>query len=145
MPFIHFLPHLPSQRLLAESGDFYIVAVPTYQLQHPILGSDSLRKPRDQPDDFRLRQVAHEYRCLLVNEALELSEDERLCYEHEYGIADSGVLEVTRRRALMTYVEQELFERRCWRRNGESVPIWTEAVAAGRGTAETGQCNPASL
>ena len=54
----------------------------------------------------------------------ELSEEERLCYEHEYGIADSGVLKVEKRRALMPYVLQELSERRCWRRDGTSVPIW---------------------
>lgn len=54
----------------------------------------------------------------------ELSAEERLCYEHEYGIADSGVLKVRQRRALMPYVRQELAERRCWRRDGTSVPIW---------------------
>lgn len=54
----------------------------------------------------------------------ELSAAERLCYEHEYGIADSGVLKVKQRRALMPYVRQELSERRCWRRDGTSVPIW---------------------
>ena len=54
----------------------------------------------------------------------ELSEEERLCYEHEYGIADSGVLKVEQRRALMHYVLEELSERRCWRRDGTSVPIW---------------------
>ena len=53
-----------------------------------------------------------------------LSEAERLCYEHEYGIADSGVLKVRQRRALMPYVRQELSERRCWRGDGTSVPIW---------------------
>ena len=54
----------------------------------------------------------------------ELSEEERLCYEHEYGIADSGVLKVEQRRALMHYVLEELSERRCWHRDGTSVPIW---------------------
>lgn len=54
----------------------------------------------------------------------ELSDDERLCYEHEYGIADSGVLKVTQRRALMPYVLQELSERRCWRTDGSSVSVW---------------------
>ncbi len=54
----------------------------------------------------------------------DLTEDERLCYEHEYGIADSGVLKLEKRRALMPYVLQELSERRCWRRDGTSVPIW---------------------
>ncbi len=54
----------------------------------------------------------------------ELSAEERLCYEHEYGIADSGVLKVRQRQALMPYVRQELAERRCWRRDGTSVPIW---------------------
>ena len=57
--------------------------------------------------------------------ASKLSEEERLCYEHEYGIADSGVLKVKQRRALMPYVLQELSERRCWRRDGTSLPIWT--------------------
>ncbi len=37
-----------------------------------------------------------------------LSDDERLCYEHEYCIADSGVLQVRQRRALMPFVLQEL-------------------------------------
>ena len=54
----------------------------------------------------------------------ELSAEERLCYEHEYGIADSGILKVKQRRALMPYVRQELSERRCWREGGSSVPIW---------------------
>ena len=53
-----------------------------------------------------------------------LSDDERLCYEHEYGIADSGVLKVTQRRALMPYVLQELSERLCWRTDGTSVGVW---------------------
>ena len=54
----------------------------------------------------------------------ELSDGETLCYEHEYGIADSGILNVRQRRALMSYVIQELSERRCWRFDGTSVPIW---------------------
>ena len=54
----------------------------------------------------------------------QLSDDERLCYEHEYGIADTGVLRVTQRRALMPYVLQELSERLCWRTDGSSVPVW---------------------
>ena len=54
----------------------------------------------------------------------ELSDDERLCYEHEYGIADSGVLKVTKRRALMPYVLQELSERLCWRSDGSAVRVW---------------------
>ena len=54
----------------------------------------------------------------------ELSEEERLCYEHEYGIATSGVLKVRERRALVPYMFQELSERRCWRRDGTSVPLW---------------------
>ena len=54
----------------------------------------------------------------------ELSDDERLCYEHEYGIADSGVLKVTQRRALMPYVLQELSERLCWRTDGSSIGVW---------------------
>lgn len=54
----------------------------------------------------------------------ELSDEERLCYEHEYGISESGELRVGERRALMPYVRQELSERRCWRRDGTSVPIW---------------------
>ena len=61
----------------------------------------------------------------------ELSEEERLCYEHEYGIADLGVLVVRQRRALMNYVWEELSERRCWRRDGSSVQIW-EAVVSHR-------------
>ncbi len=58
----------------------------------------------------------------------ELSDEERLCYEHEYGIADTGFLLVKQRRALMTYVRQELLERRCWRRDGTSVPIWCDRL-----------------
>ncbi len=54
----------------------------------------------------------------------ELSDEERLCYEHEYGISETGRLEVRNRRALMPYVLQELSERRCWRRDGTSVRIW---------------------
>ena len=53
-----------------------------------------------------------------------LSEDERLCYEHEYNIADSGVLNVTYRRALMPFVLQELRERRCWRTDGSWAYVW---------------------
>ena len=56
----------------------------------------------------------------------ELSPEERLCYEHEYGIAETGVLERTNRRALMAYVVQELSERRCWRQDGKSVPVWKD-------------------
>ena len=54
----------------------------------------------------------------------ELSDEERLCYEHEYGISETGRLEVRNRRALMPYVLQELSERQCWRRDGTSVRIW---------------------
>ena len=54
----------------------------------------------------------------------ELSDEERLCYEHEYGIADLGKLKIEERQALMPYVVQELSERRCWRRDGTLVPIW---------------------
>ena len=54
----------------------------------------------------------------------ELSDTEKLCYEHEYGIADTGEFKITQRRALMRYVAQELWERRCWRRDGSSVQIW---------------------
>lgn len=54
----------------------------------------------------------------------DLSPEERLCYEHEYGIAETGFLKITHRRALLVYVVQELSERRCWRRDGTSVPIW---------------------
>ena len=57
----------------------------------------------------------------------ELTENERLCYEHEYGIAETGELKVKERRALMLYVSQELIERRCWRRDGSFVPIWEGA------------------
>lgn len=56
----------------------------------------------------------------------ELSHEERLSYEHEYGIAETGFLLVKERRALMPYVRQELSERRCWRRDGTSVPIWCD-------------------
>lgn len=53
-----------------------------------------------------------------------LRKEEKLCYEHEYGIADSGELTVNQRCALMPYVLQELSERRCWRRDGTSVKIF---------------------
>ena len=62
----------------------------------------------------------------------ELSDDERLCYEHEYGIAESGVLVVTQRRALLRFVVQELSERRCWRNDGSSVPVWSTGPPAQR-------------
>ena len=55
----------------------------------------------------------------------ELCDEERLCYEHEYGIAETGFLSIKERRALMNYVRQELSEHRCWRRDGTSVPIWS--------------------
>ena len=71
----------------------------------------------------------------------ELSSAERLCYEHEYGIAETGFLEITARRALMAYKVQELSERRCWRRDGTSVPIWGNATPSGQGAA----CVPADL
>ena len=54
----------------------------------------------------------------------DLSEKERRCYEHEYNIVDDDQLKVKKRRALMPYVLQELSERRCWRHDGTSVPIW---------------------
>ena len=57
----------------------------------------------------------------------ELSSEERLCYEHEYGIAETGKLVVRMRRALMSYVLQELSERRCWRRDGTFARIWETA------------------
>ena len=60
-----------------------------------------------------------------------LTDDERVCYEHQYGIADEGELRVRRPRALMPYVRQELAERRCWRADGISVPIWTLPGNAG--------------
>lgn len=72
----------------------------------------------EEDDDWH---AFEETRCVL---SPELSAEERLCYEHEYGIADSGMLKVRQRRALMPYVRQELSERRCWRRDGTSVPIW---------------------
>ena len=65
----------------------------------------------------------------------ELSEDERLCYENEYGMTDRDCLEVKERRALMPYVLQELAERRCWRRDGTWVRIWTELAGAPAGNA----------
>ena len=61
----------------------------------------------------------------------ELSDEERLCYEHEYGISETGKLRIRKRRALMPYVLQELSERRCWRRDGTSVQIWETGDAAG--------------
>ena len=70
----------------------------------------------------------------------ELSDDERLCYEHEYGIADSGVLEVRQRRALMPYVLQELSERLCWRLDGSSVKVW-EGGQSFRDLANPGSAN----
>ena len=64
----------------------------------------------------------------------ELSEEERLCYEHEYGIAETGKLRVRERRALIPYILQELSERRCWRRDGTSVRIWAVGDTAARGS-----------
>ena len=63
-----------------------------------------------------------EERRLVLSPAL--SEEEKLCYEHEYGIADIGELIIKKRSALMPYVLQELSERRCWRSDGTSVPVW---------------------
>lgn len=74
----------------------------------------------DGDDEWRTIEENH------FSLSAELSDEERLCYEHEYGIADTGFLLVRQRRALMTYVRQELLERRCWRRDGTSVPIWCD-------------------
>ena len=72
----------------------------------------------------------------------ELSEEERLCYEHEYGISETGKLRVRKRRALMPYILQELSERRCWRRDGTSVRIWEmEDAARGRSLKTSGSWN----
>ena len=54
----------------------------------------------------------------------ELSKQERLCYEHEYDIAETGRLKFQERSALIPYVIQELSERRCWRRDGSAVRVW---------------------
>ena len=62
----------------------------------------------------------------------ELSEPERICYEHEYGIAELGVLVVRQRRALMHYVQEELLERRCWRPDATSIRIWALADRTSR-------------
>ena len=56
-----------------------------------------------------------------------LSKEERLCYEHEYGIADIGELRVRKPRALMSYVLQGLSERQCWRRN---LPLLVDLLCA---------------
>ena len=61
----------------------------------------------------------------------ELSDAERLCYEHEYGISETGRLKIRKRRALMPYILQELSERRCWRRDGTSARIWEMVDSAG--------------
>lgn len=66
----------------------------------------------------------HAFESLTFSLSSELSEEERLCYEHEYGIADLGKLVVRERRALMPYLLQELAERRCWRQDGTQVPVW---------------------
>lgn len=55
-----------------------------------------------------------------------LTKEETLCYEHEYGISDQRFLRVKERRALMPYICQELFQRLCWRQDGTSVKIWSE-------------------
>ncbi|MCY3792686.1 MAG: hypothetical protein OXH63_28215 [Gemmatimonadetes bacterium] len=59
-----------------------------------------------------------------------LTNDERLCYEHEYGISETGKLSIQNRRALMPYILEELSERRCWRPDGTSVQIWQQAGGA---------------
>ena len=56
-----------------------------------------------------------------------LGDEERICYEHEYGIAETGGLTIRLRRALMPYALQELAERRCWRSDGTSVSVWALA------------------
>ena len=61
----------------------------------------------------------------------DLSDEERLCYEHEYGISETGKLRVRKRRALIPYILQELSERRCWRRDGTSVRLWETEDATG--------------
>ena len=61
----------------------------------------------------------------------DLSEEERICHEHEYGISETGEFRVRKRRALMPYVLQELSERRCWRRDGTSVRLWETEDATG--------------
>ena len=75
----------------------------------------------------------------------ELTERERLCYEHEYGIANEGVLRIRRRRALIRYIRQELLERRCWRdKDNTSVPIWDPTGSLlqvwGARKSDQGQC-----
>ncbi len=65
-----------------------------------------------------------EFEVLRFELSLALTNDERICYETEYGISNTGYLKVEQRRALMPYVLQELAERRCWRRDGSSVRIW---------------------
>lgn len=71
----------------------------------------------------------HEFEDRRFELSLELTTDERICYETEYGISDTGYLKVRQRRALMPYVQQELAERRCWRRDGSSVLIWQPPVS----------------
>ena len=71
----------------------------------------------------------HEFENRRFELSYKLTNDERICYETEYGISDTGCLEVRQRRALMPYVQQELEERHCWRRDGSSVPIWQTPVS----------------
>lgn len=59
----------------------------------------------------------------------DLTEEETLCYEHEYGISGKDMLKVKQRCALMPYVCQELSERLCWRRDGTSIKIWSEPLS----------------
>ena len=68
----------------------------------------------------------HEYEKQNFFLSSELTVEETLCYEHEYGISELGVLKVHNRRALITYIRQELLERLCWRRDGTYIKIWSQ-------------------
>ena len=57
-----------------------------------------------------------------------LTEEETLCYEHEYGISETGFLKIQQRRALIPYIRQELLERLCWRQDGTFTRIWSQAL-----------------
>lgn len=82
--------------------------------------------PESQFVDLENDRDWHEFEEQQFFLSPELTEEETLCYEHEYGISETGFLKVRQRRALIPYIRQELFERLCWRRDGTFTRIWSQ-------------------
>lgn len=104
-------------------NDCYVDVVPARAIE-AWRATDAAFVGIENDDDWN----AFDERCFALSS--ELSEEERLCYEHEYGISETGRLKIRNRRALMPYLVQELSERRCWRRDGSAVRIWEMEDAA---------------